>query len=100
MARQSNADTVGAAMQAVVTSDAGLREQLASVINRLLKEMDDLLKHGNRMEKTQLIKAIVPGLLRAMQDAKQDSESQEMHRAFQRVMTAVGGGPDPPTGAG
>lgn len=92
MARQSNADTVGAAMGVVVANDERLRERLSGVLDRLLNEMDDLLKHGNRMEKVGFMKAVVPGLLRAMQDAEQDSASQEMHRAFTRVMEAVGGG--------
>lgn len=75
----------------VVADNPDIADRAKRIISSLLIDVERTIRAGDPREKAVYVKAILPGLLRAMQDNERDDD-QSLQEAFTRVMAAVKGG--------
>lgn len=82
--------TIEDATVALINSDPELRDELRGLISDATKRYRHTIRWGAPDARLSAIKAIVPGLLRAMGRVEQSESDKAMHEAYERLLP---GGP-------
>lgn len=81
---------------AVVAQDAQLRARLVRIYNKALDDVEQTFDTGYAKDRAVYVRQIVPIMMRGLQEAEAAQADAELQAAFERVMAAVRGDPDPP----
>jgi hypothetical protein len=73
---------------AIIASDPELRDELRGLISDATKRYRHVVRWGSPDARLAAIKAIVPGLLRAMGRVEQSEEEAEARAAYERLLKA------------
>ena len=78
--------------------DDALRKRTQSVFDQALRQAEGMLRMGSDTQKSAIVKAIVPQLMRALQDEAAEEELAAQHAAYERLRVALRGDhkPAPP----
>jgi hypothetical protein len=77
-----------------LASDAKLREDTQRIFGQALKRADYILRVGSDAERASLIKAIVPQMMRSLQDEAADERAKQQRAAYDRMRAALRGDAD------
>lgn len=83
------ADALAAVASQVIADNADVADQAKKIVRALLTDIERTIRIGDTAQKAIYVRAILPSLLRAMQDRNDGGE--ELQAAFDRVMSAVRG---------
>lgn len=82
-------DTIAAS---VLDSDEEIRARVKRLVNALLKDAEHTIKFGSPAERAQLMKLIVPPLLKSLQSADVNAGEAAQSAAYERILQAMRGG--------
>ena len=91
MPAASNTDNVAKLSSAALAADPELRKRTQSVFSQSLRIAENQLRMGTDAQRSSIIKAIVPQLMRSLQDEAADERLQQERAAYQRLMAALRG---------
>lgn len=99
MPNKGNLDPLANVAAAIVADNPELRDRMQRIINALLLDMEHTIKWGTHSEKAALTRAVMPALLRAMQNSGADASSTAQQDAYNRMLDVMRGGrgESPPT---
>lgn len=84
--------SIKAAVTAVVSEDAALRARVASFVNRAIGQAEGLLLTGTPEVQAQLIRSVVPAMVKAMATDDSPDEHADMRAQFQELMAELRAG--------
>lgn len=84
--------TIAAAVTAAVSDDAELRGRVASFVNRAISQAEGLLLTGSPQVQAQLIRSVVPAMVKAMTVDDSPDEHADMRAEFEELMTELRSG--------
>lgn len=93
MARGPAPTPLGDLAAAILTDNAELRERVHRLINNLLASAEYTVKYGTPTERAQLMRTIIPALLKSIQAADTGSGDDAKAEAYTRLLQALGGEP-------
>lgn len=73
---------------ALINSDPELRDMMRELIKDTITQFHKIIRWGAPDARLAAMKAIVPGLMRAMGRVEQSQSDKEMHLAYERLMPA------------
>lgn len=91
MATIRNVDRIGDVAAAVVQGDDQIRDRVRGLVNALLADAEYTIKFGSASERAQLMRMIVPPLLKSLQSADVNSGEEARAQAYERMMKALAG---------
>lgn len=98
--RPTNGNPLAEVAASIVAGDPELRKRVQRLVKRLVAEAEHTLEWGSAADKSALMKAVVPTMLRSIQNADADASDQAMADAYQRMLSSMrGDGGDVTTGA-
>lgn len=89
--RNAGAEALGGIAAQVIADNADIADRAKAIVNALLGDVERIIRVGDTAQKAVYVRAILPSLLRATQDASANNDV-ELKAAFERVMAAVRGG--------
>jgi hypothetical protein len=83
----SNSDPteLGGLVAQVVANDTELRDRVRVLVNNLIKHAEYTMVFGKPAERTHLMKAIMPHMLKALQTAEGDEAERERAEGYKRI---------------
>lgn len=84
--------TIAAAVEAAVSSDDQLRAQVGSFVKRAIGEAEALLVTGSPAVKAQLVRSVVPAMVKAMTVDDSPDEHAELRDRFDDLMAELRSG--------
>ena len=75
----------------IVAGDPELRRRVGRLVKRLIVEAEHTLDYGTPTDRAALMKAIVPTMLRSIQNADADAGDVAMADAYSRMLSAMRG---------
>jgi hypothetical protein len=84
-------DTFGSLAGSALAGDDALRRKTQSVFGKALKHAQYTLDFGTESEKSALMKAIVPQMMRALQDEAADAAAAAQRAAYDRMRATMRG---------
>jgi hypothetical protein len=84
-------DAFGSLASNALAGDDKLRKQTRNVFDRALAHATYVLDFGSENEKSSLMKAIVPQMMRALQDEQADAAAAAQRAAYDRYREALRG---------
>lgn len=76
---------------AAVAGDPALQKRVRKMVERIIGHVDFTLAFGKSDEKTALMKAVVPAMMRSLATVDDDASARGTHEAHERLMEAMGG---------
>lgn len=89
--------TIAAAVTATVAEDAELRARVASFVNRAISQAEGLLLTGTPQVQAQLIRSVVPAMVKAMTVDDAPDEHADLRMQFEELMAELRSGVADPT---
>ncbi len=84
-------DTFGSLAGNALAGDDALRAKTQGVFNKALRHAEYTLNFGSESEKSALMKAIVPQMMRALQDEAADAAAAAQRAAYDRMRAVMRG---------
>lgn len=97
MATKPPTDGIGSLASGALAGDDELRAKTRKVFDKALRHAEYTLNFGSENEKSGLMKAIVPQMMRALQDEAADAAAAAQRAAYDRMRAYARG--DAPTPA-
>jgi hypothetical protein len=93
VATPKQTDTLTQLAQTALAADSTLKERTQKMFGQALQRAQYILDFGTDQERSALIKAIVPQMMRSLQDEQADVEAKAQRAAYERMREAMRGGP-------
>lgn len=84
-------DPVSRLAGAAVARDNQLQKRTRQMFERALAETEYILDHGTDAQKASFIKAVVPTMMKSLEDEKANAEVESQRAAYQRLREAMRG---------
>ncbi len=91
MPAKSSSDIVAQVAASVVANDKDLQARVRRIVNGILDDTEYIIEFGTEAARTSLAKAMIPGMIRALQTADQAHESGEAAAAYERLRKEFSG---------
>ena len=88
---KQTADTLNKLSAAALASNDSLREQTQKMFDQALQRAGYILNFGTDEQRSSLIKAIVPQMMRSLQDQAADATAEAQRAAYDRMCAAMRG---------
>lgn len=85
-------DTLADLAASTLTDNPDLRDRIHRLVDQILASAEYTLKYGTPTERNQLMRSIVPSLLKSMQAADTETGDNAQAQAYQRMLEAMSGG--------
>jgi hypothetical protein len=89
--KAQGADALTKLASTALAADDQLRSQTQDIFGKALKRAEYILKFGTDGERSSLIKAIVPQMMRSLQDEAADERARAQRDAYERMRKAMRG---------
>lgn len=93
MTRAQQTTPLGELAAAILTDNAELRARVHRLIEALVASAEYTVRYGTPTERAQLMRTVVPSLLKSIQAADTGSGDDAQAAAYQRLLSAMGGEP-------
>jgi hypothetical protein len=90
-APKQTADTLNRLAGTALAADPNLRDHTRKMFDQALRHAQYILDFGTDGERSSLIKAIVPQMMRSLQDEAADVEAVAQRAAYDRMRAAMRG---------
>lgn len=94
---KGNFDPISTVAAEVIQGDEVLQHRLKNIIHSLLNDMEHIIKWGTVTQRTQLMKQVMPQLLRSMKTADANDDDKALMEAHDRIMAEIRGDGDSQT---
>lgn len=85
------ADPIRDVAAAIVANDPQIRQRMKKIVNSLLDDAERTIAIGDPRDKAQLMKQVMPALLRSMQGADANASEAAEKVAYDRMLAALRG---------
>jgi hypothetical protein len=90
-AQKQTTDTLSRLAGTALAADSNLRDHTRKMFDQALQHARYILDFGTDSERSSLIKAIVPQMMRSLQDEAADVEAKAQRDAYNRMRAAMRG---------
>jgi hypothetical protein len=88
---KQTADTISQLASTALAADSKLKDQTRKMFGQALQRAQYILDFGTDTERSSLIKAIVPQMMRSLQDEQADVEAKAQREAYDRMRAVMRG---------